>query len=142
MKKVLTFGVFDYFHYGHLKLFQECRKFGDHLIVGVQDGAEAARLKQDQIMLYTNEERLEMIRALRIVDEAFLYHFLCEEVMEAVDFDVLALGELHRGGRFDVIESWCREHGRAVVRLKRTPGISSSRIKKEVLERYDETTNA
>lgn len=33
--KVLTFGVFDYFHYGHLKLFERAKALGDHLTVTV-----------------------------------------------------------------------------------------------------------
>lgn len=37
MKKVLTVGVFDYFHYGHLKLFNNAKNFGEYLIVAVQD---------------------------------------------------------------------------------------------------------
>ena len=31
MKKVITFGVFDYFHYGHLRLFERAKKLGDYL---------------------------------------------------------------------------------------------------------------
>lgn len=38
MIKVLTVGVFDYFHYGHYKLFENAKKLGDYLIVAVQDG--------------------------------------------------------------------------------------------------------
>ena len=28
MNKILTFGVFDYFHIGHLRLFEQCKKEG------------------------------------------------------------------------------------------------------------------
>jgi glycerol-3-phosphate cytidylyltransferase len=49
--------------------------------------------------------------------------------MEMVEFDTLALGECHTGGRFEVIENWCLEHGKNVIRIKRTPNISSSDIK-------------
>ena len=40
MTKILTVGVFDYFHYGHLRLFLQARSVADNpfLIVGVQDG--------------------------------------------------------------------------------------------------------
>ena len=131
MKKILTFGVFDYFHIGHLKLFKKCREYGDYLIVGVQDGDYVAQFKPDQDVLYTTEERLEMVKALRLVDEAFVYDTLCPATLEKRDFDILALGEYHTGGRFDVIEKWCHDHGKSVIRLKRTPGICSSAIKEK-----------
>lgn len=129
MRRVLTFGVFDYFHLGHLRLFQQCREHGDYLIVGVQRDEYVARFKDGGECFYNTEERMEMIRALRIVDEVFAYDVLEPEVMRVIDFDVLALGEDHVGDRFDAIERWCYEHGRSVVRLRRTPGISSSAIK-------------
>lgn len=129
MKKILTFGVFDYFHIGHLKLFQQCREHGDYLIVGVQRDEYVAQFKPGGECFYNTEERIEMIRALRVVDEVFAYDTLGPDVMEKTEFDILALGEDHHGARFDAIEQWCREHGKSVVRLKRTSGISSSSIK-------------
>ena len=54
---------------------------------------------------------------------------LCNGMLEQIDFDILALGEDHKGERFDIATKWCEEHGKKVVRLKRTPGISSSQIK-------------
>ena len=136
MKKILTFGVFDYFHIGHLNLFRKCKEYGDYLIVGVQNDENVLRFKPDQDLLYTAEERVEMISALRMVDEVFVYDTLVPATMEMTAFDILALGEYHTGGRFDVIEKWCHEHGKSVIRLKRTPEISSSLIKKRLLEKY------
>ena len=87
MSKILTFGVYDYFHLGHLRLFKQCKEHADYLVVAVQ-----------------NESGI----------------------------DILALGEDHIGARFDEIVNWCKEHGKSIVRLKRTPGIASSDIKREL----------
>ena len=129
MNKIVTFGVFDYFHLGHLRLFKQCKEHGDYLIVAVQNGDFILKYKPEANILYSTEERVEMISALKIVDEVIVYNSLCADELEKIDFDTLALGEDHRGGRFDDAEKWCIKHGKKTVRLKRTPGICSSNIK-------------
>ena len=128
--KILTFGVYDYFHLGHLRLFKQCKEYADYLIVAVQDGDYIKKFKPDAQVLYTTEQRVEMLEALRIVDKVLVYQTVGKEALEQIDFDILALGEDHRGGRFDEVEKWCNNHNKRVVRLKRTPGICSSDIKK------------
>ncbi len=134
MSKILTFGVYDYFHLGHLRLFKQCKEYGDYLIVAVQDSKYILKYKPDAKVLYTTEERVEILEALKIVDKVIVYDTVGEAALEKIDFDILALGEDHKGGRFDEVEKWCNEHGKKVVRLKRTPGICSSEIK-NTLER-------
>ena len=132
MNKILTFGVFDYFHLGHLRLFKQCKKYADYLIVAIQDEKYILKYKPNAKIIYSNEERMEMMEAISIVDKVVLYDSVSPETLEKIDFDILALGEDHKGGRFDIIEKWCYENGRKVVRLKRTPGICSSDIKKSL----------
>lgn len=132
MSKILTFGVYDYFHLGHLRLFKQCKNYGDYLIVAVQDGDYIKKYKPDSKILYTTAERVEMLESLRIVDKVVVYESVEPKFLESVDFDILALGEDHRGGRFDAVEQWCEEHNKRVVRLKRTEGICSSDIKKSL----------
>lgn len=132
MKKILTFGVFDYFHLGHLRLFKQCKEHADYLIVAVQDGNYILKFKPNANVLYSTEERVELLEALKIVDEVVVYNTVSIETIEQIDFDILALGEDHRGGRFDQIEQWCEGHGKGIVRLKRTSGICSSDIKEEL----------
>lgn len=132
MKKILTFGVFDYFHLGHLRLFKQCKQYAEYLIVAVQDGNYILKYKPEANVYYSTEERVEMLEALRVVDEVVVYETVGIKALEMIDFDVLALGEDHKGERFDVISNWCRTHNKNIVRLKRTEGISSTEIKDEV----------
>ncbi len=128
MKKVLTVGVFDYFHLGHLRLFEKAKKNGDYLIVAVQDGDCILKTKQDADVLYTTEQRIELIKALKIVDEVVVYQDV-DKLVPKIEFDVLALGEDQTHAGFQQAVLWSKENGKAVVRLSRTPGICSSLIK-------------
>lgn len=132
MKKVLTFGVFDYFHLGHLRLFKRCKKYGDYLIVAVQDGRYILKYKPDAKVLYTTEERVEMVESIKYVDKVIIYDAISIETLEKIDFDVLILGGDQKGKRFEDAENWCKLHDKEVVRLERTPGICSSDIKKSL----------
>ena len=134
MKKIITFGVYDYFHLGHLRLFKQCKEYADYLIVAVQNEAFIRKFKPDAKVLYSTDERVEIIDALKIVDKVIVYDVIGITTLEKIDFDILALGEDHKGGRFDEIEKWCNLHGKEIVRLKRTPGICSSEIKNEILK--------
>lgn len=131
MKKVITFGVFDYFHLGHLRLFQNAKRLGDYLIVAVQDDAYIKKFKPDAVTLYTTEERIELVRALRIVDEVVVYRDVSEDIRK-IDFDVFAIGEDQRHAGFQRAVAYCEQAGKSVVRMKRTEGIASSEIKNHI----------
>lgn len=132
MNRILTFGVFDFFHLGHLRLFKQAKQYGDYLIVAVQNGDYITKFKPDAKVLYTTDERVEILEALSIVDKVVVYDTVGVDALEKMEFDTLALGEDHIGARFDEITDWCNTHGKNVVRLKRTQGITSSEIKTEV----------
>ena len=131
MTKVLTFGVYDYFHLGHLRLFKQCKQHGDYLVVAVQDGDYILKFKPEAKVLYTTEERLELVEALKIVDKVVTYTAV-DETIKDLDFDVLAIGEDQNHEGFQRAIKWCEDHNKKVVRLKRTPNICSSNIKKEL----------
>lgn len=130
MKKIVTFGVYDYFHLGHLRLFKQCKRYADYLIVAVQNDEYIKIYKPDAELLYSTEERIEMIESIKYVDEVRVYNSVSIEELEKIDFDILALGEDHKGERFDRVTEWCLNNAKEVVRLKRTKGICSSSIKK------------
>lgn len=132
MKKILTFGVFDFFHLGHLRLFKQCKEQADYLIVAIQDGDYILKYKPDANVMYTTDERKEMIEAIKIVDQVIIYNDVSPDTLATIDFDILALGEDHVGERFQIVEKWCKLNGKEIVRLKRTQGICSSEIKKKL----------
>lgn len=131
MKKVLTVGVYDYFHLGHLRLFQNAKKLGDYLVVAVQDGDYILKFKPDAKVLYTTGQRIDLIRALKVVDEVVTYKSIDEDI-KGYDFDIFAIGEDQTHAGFQRAVEWCKANGKEVVRMPRTPGICSSDIKRSL----------
>jgi len=135
MKKVLVFGVFDLFHFGHLRLIKRTAKLGDYCIVAVQSDEYIIKYKPPGATgaLYSTEERIEMIRALRCVDEVITYNVVKDDI-KSIDFDIYVKGSdnMHSG----IIETvkWCEENGKEVVTLPRTEGISTTYIKRLVAD--------
>ena len=126
--KVLTFGVYDYLHYGHLKLFERAKSKGDYLIVAVQKDEEIHKTKPDAKMLYNLDKRMEFISAIRFVDKVIPYTQVDQDIKN-IEFDVFVLGEDQNHDGFKRAIEWAKSHGKKVIRLERTPDISSSKIK-------------
>lgn len=127
-KTVLTFGVYDMLHIGHILLFKRAKEYGDKLIAAVQDGDVILKYKPDTRVIYTTEERLYMVSTIRYVDEVALYRDVDKDIRN-FEFDVLVLGQDQNHAGFQRAVEWCREHGKEVVRLPRTEGISSTLLR-------------
>ena len=127
-KTVLTFGVYDMMHIGHILLFKRAKERGDRLIVAVQDGDFILKYKPDTRIIYTTEERLYMVSTIRYVDEVVTYQDVDKDIQH-IDFDVLVLGQDQNHAGFQRAIEWCKEHGKEVVRLPRTEGISSTLLR-------------
>lgn len=125
MIRVLTFGVYDLLHLGHIQLFKNAKQLGDELIVAVQDGDFIKKYKPDVDMIFSTEERLFMVESIKYVDKVILYKDVNIDIKK-VDFDVFAKGpdQTHQG--FIEAEKWCIQQGKKVVVIPRTEGISST----------------
>jgi len=128
MKKVLTVGVYDYLHIGHVNLFSRAKALGDYLIVAVQDSDFILKYKPETQILYNTEERLYMVQSIRYVDETIIYTDV-DSIVKEVDFDIFVTGpdQIHQG--FQNAIRWCKDHNKETIVLPRTEGISSSMIK-------------
>ena len=128
MVKVLTFGVYDMLHIGHMLLFQRAKALGDHLIVAVQDGEFIQKYKPGTEMVYTTDERLYMVSTIRYVDEVVTYKDVDKDI-QGFDFDVFAVGQDQNHAGFQRAMQWCRDNGKEVVVIPRTEGISSTMLR-------------
>ena len=63
-----TMGVFDLFHVGHLNLPERCKELCDYLIVAVCGDDYVTQVKK-KTPVFTEEERIRIIGALKCVDE-------------------------------------------------------------------------
>ena len=124
-----TTGVFDMFHIGHLNVIRRAKEQCDHLIVGVSTDELVEREKQKKPVI-PFEERVEIVKALRYVDE----------VVPQPDKDKYAAWERYHFHRMFVGDDWkgkfdfLKEEGVEVVYLPRTPEISSSQIKRDLYD--------
>ena len=69
MKTVWTNGCFDILHRGHLELFKYAKSLGDHLVVGVDDDERVRAFKGEGRPINTLEDRMEMLRSIKYIDE-------------------------------------------------------------------------
>ena len=131
MKKVLTVGVYDLLHIGHVNLFRRARAVGDSLVVAVQESDVVLKYKPGAKLVYSTEERMYMVKAIRYVDDVITYEAV-DDIVKTADLDIFVTGpdQTHEG--FQRAIQWCKEHGKEHVVLPRTEGISSSWLKEQI----------
>ena len=122
-RTVITFGTFDVFHVGHLRMIERAAALGDRLVVGVS-ADELNLRKKGREPIFSEAERVEIVSALRCVSEVFV-----EESLELKrDYvlrhgaDVLVMGDDWEG-KFDDLADVCE-----VVYLTRTPAVSTTAL--------------
>ncbi len=65
---VFTNGCFDILHVGHIALLEECRRFGDKVVVGINTDASVSRLKGPDRPVVGERERARILAALSATD--------------------------------------------------------------------------
>ena len=120
---VITYGTFDLFHNGHLKLLKRLRELGDSLIVGVStDDFNKTKGKRTIIPF---QDRLEIVSAIKYVDFAFPEERWDQKESDIEKYSATIFGMGHDWlGKFDHLKSKCE-----VFYLPRTEGVSSTEIK-------------
>jgi glycerol-3-phosphate cytidylyltransferase len=123
----ITYGTYDLFHIGHVRLFQRIKARYDRLIVAVStDEFNAIKGKRSVVPF---ADRIEMVRACRYVDLAIAENDWAQKARDIAQHgvDAFVMGS-DWDGRFDELKSLCE-----VVYLPRTEGVSSSLLKQDVV---------
>jgi glycerol-3-phosphate cytidylyltransferase len=125
--RIITFGTFDLFHIGHLKILERARALGDELVVGISSDALSYR-KKERYPVYPENERREIVAGLRCVDLTFFEESLEEKLayIEEYSADCLVMGD-DWTGKFDHLKTRCQ-----VTYLPRTRGISTTGTIQEI----------
>lgn len=123
MKTVLTYGTFDLFHIGHLRLLERLSSLGDRLVVGVSTDEFNATKGKATFIPYA--ERAEIVANIRCVHSVIPENDWAQKRHDIVRLkaDVLGMGD-DWTGKFDELKDTCE-----VIYLPRTAGISSTTIK-------------
>ncbi|HCR3335951.1 TPA: adenylyltransferase/cytidyltransferase family protein [Morganella morganii] len=121
--RVITFGTFDVFHIGHIKILERAKALGSYLIVGVSSDS-LNYSKKNRYPIYSQSERIHIISSLRCVDEVFIENSLelKESYIKEYNADILVMGDDWKG-KFDTFGNICQ-----VIYLPRTPSISTTEI--------------
>jgi len=120
-KKFLFLGSFEFLHEGHVRVIQFCKKLG-HVAVGIDSDEYFKKIKRREPKVKL-ERRIAALK--HVIDEIHVYDDY-EKVIEESNATCLVLGIEHLGKkRFEKISI-------PILYLMRTPGISSTLIRKAV----------
>ena len=127
MAKVITYGTFDLFHIGHLRLLQRAKALageGGKLIVAVSTDRFNWAEKHKKCAI-RDVDRMEIVGALKCVDMVIPEDNWEQKRADVAKYgvDIFVMGDDWKG-KFDFLKEQCE-----VVYLPRTPDVSSTEIK-------------
>ena len=126
MIKVITYGTYDFLHFGHINLLKRAKALGDYLIVGVT--ADDFDRRRGKINVQQSlEERIAAVQATGLADQIIIEEYEGQKIddIRRYEVDIFTVGS-DWVGYFDYINEYCK-----VVYLPRTQGVSSTDIRKE-----------
>lgn len=128
-------GVFDLFHIGHLNMFKRAKEQCKYLIVGVVSD-EGVRLNKQAEPFVPFEERIEMVRSCKYVDEAVklpLDFAGTRDMFKLYHFDVQFSGSDYEHDPAWLAEKeFLEKNGSTMVFFPYTQSTSSTKLKKAI----------
>ncbi|WP_456365806.1 adenylyltransferase/cytidyltransferase family protein [Thermococcus sp.] len=137
--RVLVGGVFDILHVGHVHFLKQAKELGDELVVIVAHDETVRKLKRRN-PVNTAEDRAELLRAIRYVDEVYIGSpgRIDFELVKRIDPDVIAIGP-DQSFNCERLKEELREHGMNVEVIRIPYPYKSDRAKtSKIIERIIE----
>ena len=141
--RVLVGGVFDILHVGHIHFLRQAKALGDELVVIVAHD-ETVRMQKRREPINSAEDRAELLRALRMVDEVYIGTpgTIDYELVKKIDPDIVALGP-DQVFTCEKLKEDLRKHGikAEVIRipyLYKDDRAKTSKIIQKIIETYCE----
>lgn len=133
MKRVITYGTFDLLHTGHINLLKRAKALGDYLVVVLSSDEFNLKMKS-KVCVQSYEERKYILESLRFVDLVIPENNWEQKISDVKDYhiDVFCMGDDWEG-KFDFLKDYCE-----VVYFSRTPNISTTQRKNEIIDRKEE----
>ena len=140
-KTVYIIGVFDLYHRGHVELLKRARSLGDRLVVAINSDRIVTDYKREPV--FNEEDRLELVKSCRYVDEAFIIHeFDNKEYIKKLKIDIIVHGDdWDESGylkQIRVTPEFLKEHNVEMKFLPYTSGISTSGIIERINSIYSQ----
>ena len=133
-------GVFDLFHIGHLNMFKRAKEMCNYLIVGVVSD-EGVRLDKQAEPFVPFEERIEMVRSCRYVDEAVklpVGFAGTRDMFRVYHFDVQFSGSDYENDPVWLSEKeFLEKNGSTMVFFPYTQSTSSTKLKKAINDKIN-----
>jgi len=125
-KIIITYGTFDMFHIGHLRLLKRISKMGDKLIVAISDD-KFNEGKGKKVMI-PYKQRAKIVKSIKYVDKVIPEKNWEQKVkdIQKYNVDIFVMGDDWEG-KFDFLKDYCK-----VVYLPRTKDISTTQLKKSL----------
>lgn len=128
-------GVFDLFHIGHLNMFKRAKEQCKYLIVGVVSD-EGVRLNKQAEPFVPFEERIEMVRSCKYVDEAVklpLNFCGTRDMFKIYHFDVQFSGsDYEQDPAWLAEKEFLEKNGSTMIFFPYTQCTSSTKLKKAI----------